>query len=256
MITLRFLSLSLRSQLQYRASFFLLVAGHFLSTFIDIFGIWVLFDRFKVIEGWTLPELCLIYGIIHMGFAIAESFARGFDTFNLMVKKGDFDRILLRPLSTLFQIAMQDVQFMRIGRFFQGFIVLIYGARQLDFTLFSSHVFLIFFSILGTASLFYGLFVIQGVISFWTVESVEVMNVVTYGGVVSCQYPISIYSKPFRMVFTFVIPLACVGYYPVAAMLQKGSPFGLIAPIFGFLFLFFSFQLWHLGVRRYRSTGS
>ncbi len=242
--------------MQYRASFFLLASGHFLSTFVDIFAIWVLFDRFKIIKDWTLPEVCLIYGIMHMGFAIAESFARGFESFGQMVKKGDFDRVLLRPLSTLFQIAVQEMQFMRIGRFLQGLIVLIIGAYQLSFSLFSFHAPLILFSILGTASLFYGLLVVQGAVCFWTTEGIDVMNVTTYGGVLTGQYPLSIYSKPFRMVFTFLIPLACVGYYPIAALLQKVPLLGLAAPIFGFIFLWLSSRIWHLGVRRYRSTGS
>ena len=91
----RLIGVSVRSQMQYRASFFMLAAAHFISTFVDILGIWILFDRFKMVQGWTLEELALIYGIMHMGFATAEASARGFDTFSLMVKNGDFDRVLL-----------------------------------------------------------------------------------------------------------------------------------------------------------------
>src|SRR5258708_3126386 len=93
----RLIGVSVQSQMQYRASFFMLAATHFISTFVDILGIWVLFDRFKVVQGWTLGELALIYGIMHMGFAAAEASARGFDKFSQMVKSGDFDRFLLRP---------------------------------------------------------------------------------------------------------------------------------------------------------------
>ena len=252
-------NISLRSQMQYRASFFMLSISHFLSTFADILGIWVLFDRFKMVQGWTLPELCLIYGIIHMGFASAEAFARGFDTFSEMIKHGEFDRILLRPMSTLFQIAVSEVQFMRIGRFLQGLAVLLWGANELHFSLFSLHALVIFFSIIGTMSLFYGLFIIQGAISFWTVETLELMNITTYGGVSAGQYPISIYNKVFQLIFTFFIPLACVAYYPIATLLRQTSIpiwLGLIAPVAGLIFLFFACQFWHLGVRHYRSSGS
>jgi ABC-2 type transport system permease protein len=79
-------SVALRSQLQHRASFLMLTFSHFVSTFLEIFGIWVLFDRFKVIQGWTLAELSLIYGIMNMGFAASEALARGFDTFSQIVK--------------------------------------------------------------------------------------------------------------------------------------------------------------------------
>ena len=260
MLLWQFFTLSLRTQLQYRISFFLLTLSQFVSTFVDILAIWVLFDRFKTLQGWSLPELCLIYGIIHMGFAIAESCARGFDHFAQMIRYGDFDRVLLRPISTIFQVAVYEIQFMRIARFFQGLVVLLYGAHALHFSLFSLNALVIMFSIFGTASLFYGLFVIQAAVSFWTVESLEVMNITTFGGLQTGQYPISIYSKPFRLIFTFLIPLACVGYYPIAVLLHKNDTLplwiGVLTPVFGFAFLLISFQLWHLGVRHYRSTGN
>lgn len=255
----KLISVSIRSQMQYPSSFLMLSIAYFVGTFIDILGIWVLFDRFQMVKGWTLYEVGIIYGIIHMGFAIAETFARGFDTFGQMIKQGDFDRLLLRPISPLVQVAAREIHIMRIGRFLQGLIVLIWSAHHLSFSLFSVHALVMFFSILSTASLFYGLLIIQATISFWTIETLELMNITTYGGVHTAQYPMSIYTKPFRLIFTFFIPLACVGYYPIATLLRLETIpiwLGMIAPIAGFAFLFLACLLWRLGVLHYRSTGS
>lgn len=245
--------------MQYPASFLMLSLGHFFGTFIDILGIWVLFDRFKVVQGWTLFEVGLIYGIVQMGFALAEAFARGFDTFHQMVKQGDFDRILLRPLSPLFQIAIAEVQIMRIGRFLQGLVVLIWSLRAFSFPFFSLPTLMIPLSVLGVASLFYGLFVIQATISFWTIETLELMNITTYGGVHIGQYPMSLYKKSFRLIFTFVIPLACVAYYPITAFLKPNEVplfLGIISPVAGFIFLYFACRFWRLGIKYYCSTGN
>jgi ABC-2 type transport system permease protein len=252
-------SVALRSQLQHRASFLMLTFSHFVSTFLEIFGIWVLFDRFKVIQGWTLAELSLIYGIMNMGFAASEALARGFDTFSQIVKNGDFDRYLLRPLGTLFQIATKDVQLMRLGRFCQGLLVLIWGFLQLNLHFLSIDTLVIILAVIGTTSLFYGLFVIQATLAFWTTETLEIMNITTYGGVEAGQYPMSIYPWAFRLIFTCVIPLACVAYYPIATLLKhEDLPIwiGAIAPLSGLLFLFLACQLWKLGVRHYHSTGN
>jgi ABC-2 type transport system permease protein len=254
---LKLLSISLRSQMQYRASFFMLSASHFLGTFVDILGIWVLFDRFNLVKGWTFPEIGLIYGIMNVGFALSEAFSRGFDTFAQIIKYGDFDRLLLRPLSPLFQVAVKEVHVMRIGRFLQGLIVLSWSFNHLSLTF--SSLFLILFSIVGAACLFYGLFVIQATVSFWTIESLELMNILTYGGLQTGQYPISIYDRGFRLMFTFVIPIACVAYYPVALLLGRGAIpfwFGAFFPATGIVFLYLACQFWHFGVRHYRSTGS
>lgn len=255
----RLIRVSIRSQMQYRASFLILTATHFIGTFVDIMGIWVLFDRFKMVQGWTLAELALIYGIMHMGFAAAESSARGFDTFSLIVKNGDFDRILLRPCGTLLQVAARDFQMMRIGRFFQGLVVLLWSCQELHLSLASFQGVMIGLSLIGTASLFYALFVIQATLSFWTTETLELMNIATYGGLESGQYPMSIYNTGFRLFFTLVIPLACVAYYPVAVMLRHETLplwMGALFPVAGIVFLLATCQLWRVGVRHYHSSGS
>ncbi len=259
MLFFKLVGVSIRSQMQYPASFLMLAAAHFFSTFVDMVGVWVLFDRFNMVKGWTLFEVGLVYGVVQMGFALAEGFARGFDTFSQMVKYGDFDRVLLRPISPLFQMAVREVQVLRVGRFLQGLTILIWSASELSLSLFSFHMLVIVFSILGSACLFYGLFVIQATVSFWMIEALELMNVVTYGGLQMGQYPMSIYTKPFRLAFTLIIPLACVAYYPIATLLSHESlPFwlGLISPLAGMVFLFLACKLWHLGVRHYSSTGS
>ncbi|WP_068469353.1 ABC transporter permease [Candidatus Protochlamydia phocaeensis] len=250
---------SFKSQMQHRASFFMLAIAHFISTFVDIFGIWVLFARFKVIQGWTLEELALIYGIMHMGFAAAEAIARGFDTFSTLIKQGDFDRLLLRPTGTLFQVATREFQLMRIGRFFQGLAVLLWGCHQLHLPFLSLSSLILSLALIGTTCLFYGLFIIQATLCFWTTETLEIMNITTYGGLESGQYPMSIYHPSFRLFFTFVIPLACVAYYPLAVMLKhEALPLwtGMLLPLAGVAFLGLSCQLWKIGVSRYQSTGN
>ena len=215
----------------------MLVFAHFLSTFVDIVGIWILIDRFHVIQGWNFEELALIYGIMQMGFSLAETTGRGFDNFGVLIKSGDFDRVLLRPLGTLFQIAARDAQFIKIGRFFQGLIILLWGADKLHFSLLSSHAAIIALCTLSTASLFYGLMVLQATLAFWTTETLELMHITTYGGLQTGQYPITIYNKSFQLFFTFVIPISCVAFYPVATLLHHNSlPFwigSVGAPLLG-----------------------
>src|SRR2546423_14338654 len=108
--------------MQYRASFLMLAAGQLLITGIDFLGIWALFSRFGSLRGWRLPEVALFYGVTNVAFAIAEAFGRGFDQFSNLVKSGDFDRLLLRPRGTAFQVAGMELQLMRCGRLIQGIV--------------------------------------------------------------------------------------------------------------------------------------
>lgn len=250
---------SFRAQLQYKASFLMLSAASFISIFMDFIGVWVLFSRFKIVKGWTLDEIFIIYGIVHMGFAIAEAFARSFDRFSLLVKNGDFDRILLRPLGSLFQVAASHVQIVKIGRFLQGLMILTIGYVKLHLTFFSLTTLMVVFSVAGTVALFYGIFILQATLVFWTKETLELMNIATYGAREAGQYPMSIYNTAFRMFFTVILPLACVAYFPAASFLHHENlswKIGLLTPLVGFVFLFLACKFWKKGVRHYSSSGS
>ncbi len=252
-----------RCQLQYRASFIMQVAGRMAMYGLEAVVVAALFDRFGSIKGWRLPEVLLFYGVVHVAFALAEATGRGFDVFDRMVKTGDFDILLLRPRSTALQVAVHDFQLMRVGRLVQGLAVMACGLATAGIGWRWHHALLLLAATAGAACLFYGLFVLQATLSFWTVESLEVMNMFTYGGVQTTQYPMEIYRRWFQRFFVFVVPLGCVTYLPLVALLGREdalfhSPAWVqcSAPAMGALFLAASLWLWGYGVRHYRSTGS
>lgn len=258
----RYLDVSVRGQLQYRGSFVMSTIGHFLITGVEFVGILVLFQRFGSIQGWRLPEVALCYGIANLAFSISDAFTRGFDMFSVLVKSGDFDRLLVRPRSTALQLAGQELVLRRIGRFAQGLAVLLWSAHALNLAWSPAKVLLAVAATLGGACLFSGLFVLQATLAFWTTETLEIVNTLTYGGVETAQFPLSIYRPWFRKFFTGVIPLASISYFPALAILDRGSASGVPsllqwgAPLVGLAFLLVALQAWKVGVRHYCSTGS
>jgi ABC-2 type transport system permease protein len=260
---MRLLGLSIRAQMQYRASFVLLAMGQFVVTGIEILGIWALFARFGELVPWSLAQVAFFYGVVNVAFSFTDAFARGFDLFgNQFVKTGNFDRLLLRPRSTVLQVAGQEFTLFRIGRLFQGLAVLVWAVVVLDVDWTVWRIVLLGVALTATFALFYGLVICQATLSFWTTESLEIMNTVTYGGVETAQYPLAIYQRDFRRFFTYVIPLGCVTYFPLVAILGVDDPLGtgfafqVLAPVAGFVFLGAALVLWHFGVRHYTSTGS
>ena len=258
----RFMGISLRGQMQYRASFIMLTIGHFIAAGAEFLAIWALFARFGGLKGWTLAEAALFYGIINIAFAFSEGVGAGFDGFAGMVRSGEFDRVLLRPRSSVLQIAGRECQLRRVGRLGQGLVILVWGATSLGISWTAPRTLLILAAVLGGACLFYGLFILQATMCFWTIESLEIVNTVTYGGVEAAQFPLTIYRQWFRRFFTFVVPLACITYFPALAILGRQDPLGssivfqYLAPLIGLAFLGVALRVWQIGVRHYRSTGS
>ena len=258
----RYAAISIQGQMQYRASFVMLTAGYFLLTGLDFAALWVLFSHFGSIQGWTLPEVGLLYGMVNIAFAVAEGAARGFDTFGTWVRSGDFDRLLLRPRSAALQLVGQELHLLRIGRFLQGLAVLLWAQYALQVDWSAATVALATGAIVGGVCLFFGLFVLQATLAFWTTEGLEIANALTNGGTEAAQFPFVIYPSWFRRFFTYVVPLAGITYLPALAILGRTDPLGStlliqwLSPAAGVVFLLIALRVWNLGVRHYCSTGS
>ena len=259
----RYISASLRAQTQYPLATAMLTLGHCAATAIEILGVWALFHRFGSVGGWSFGEVALFYALVNTAFSVADLLGRGFDVFGTdFVRTGAFDRVLLRPRTAALQLAGYEVRLSRIGRLLQGLAVLVLATRLAPIDWDPASVAVAIGAVVGGAALILAILVFQAALAFWTVESLEIANVLTYGGVQAAQYPLNIYAAWFRRFLTFGVPLACVAYYPVLAILKRADPLGApdwilpFTPVAGFVFLALSFLAWRAGVARYTSTGS
>ncbi len=259
----RLVGASLSGQARYPASALMLTLGQFLATGIEVVAVWALFHRFGDVQGWRIGEVALFYGLVNCMFAIADALGRGFDVLGSeFLRTGAFDRLLLRPRPLALQLMGHDLRISRLGRLLQGLLVLAFATTQAGITWTPAAVAVALLAIAGGVALFLGILVLQGTLSFWTVESLEIANVLTYGGVQAAQYPLALYARWFRAVLTFAVPLACVAYYPALVILGKPDPLGapdwlgMVSPLAGFAFLAAAFGAWRLGLRHYASTGS
>ncbi len=262
-LLLAYYAVSLRAQLQYRTSFVMSFLASALATGVEFLGIWALFARFGPLEGWSLAEAAVLYGIVNGAFAVADLLAGSLERFGSeFVRTGDYDRLLLRPRPTLLQLMGQDFQLRRLGRLAQALAVLVWALATVGAELTPVGAGVLLFAFLGALALFTGLLFAHSALGFWTVESLEIGNVLTYGGTQTAQYPIVIYHRFLRRFFTWVVPIACVSYFPVVFALGIDDPLGstpivqILAPLTGPLFLLATLGLWRLGEWRYASTGS
>lgn len=260
---LRLVAQSVRAQLQYRVSFLLMAFGSFVASVVEAIGIWALFERFGRLGEWELGHVAFLYGLVNAAFASCEALGRGFDVFARdFVKTGAFDRVLLRPRSTVLQLAGHELQMHRLGRLVQGLLVLGVGMALLDIDWTVWRVGLLLLTFLAALAFFYALFIVQATLAFWTTESLELINTLTYGGTETAQYPLAIYRPWFRRFFTYVVPLGCISYFPAVAIFGIDDPLGtsrlfqIVSPLAGFAFLGLALGFWRFGIRRYTSTGS
>jgi len=253
----KYFSIHLKSQMQYKTSFFLTVLGQFLTSFSVFLSIYFMFERFNQVDGFTYTEVLLCFAIVLMAFSFAECFVRGFDTFSAVISNGEFDRIMVRPRSVIFQVLAAKIEFSRIGRLMQAIIVFVYAipASGIDWTI--DKVITMLFMLVSGFAVFSGLFIVYASFCFFTIEGLEFMNIFTDGGREFGRYPLSIYGEGVLKFFTFVIPSALFQYYPFLYLIgRSNNRFYMFLPLVGILFLIPCYCFWRFGLRHYKSTGS
>lgn len=255
---LKSILMDIKCKLQYKLSFILLTISTALNTFATFIGAVILLNKFGNIDGWTLNEILFTMGVAFFGFSITEMFGRGMDMFYKQVKQGLLDRILVRPRSITLQVLCSDFEPYKIGRLLESIVLLIYGIVTLNIKWSLYKVIVLLIMNIGSVVLFFSILVLKASFSFWTIEGMEFMNILSDGGREVASYPISIYRKWFANIFTYVIPFGCVNYFPLLYLLDKNdAPFWYgLTPLVTLIFMAISFAVWKYGLSQYKSTGS
>lgn len=260
----RLLSIQLRSQMTFRLSFWidlvstgLLNISYFASTYLVL-------ERFGNISGWTIAELAFIYGMAEVSFGIMDMVFSGFDPdyFTLFIRQGALDQVLLRPVSVIAQIFGSRFLLRRFGRIFQGLFVLIYAFANLGTVWSAAKLAYLPVVIVSQILAMGALFMMGATLVIWTVQPIEAVNIITYGGVEMMSYPASIYGSWLRGLFTYLVPLIFLNYYPALFFLDRPDPLGFpvfapfLAPLVGLGMLWLALRFWRFGLEHYQSTGT
>jgi ABC-2 type transport system permease protein len=258
----RLIGARIRAQMQYRASFLLMTMVSFVVTGSDLLAILILFNYFGELAGWQAGEVALLYGLAMVAFGLSEMVAAGFDVFPQAIRQGEFDRVLLRPVGIFIQVLSADFQLRRLGRVAQGGMALMLAVAWTSIAWTPFKVFYLLVVLVSGFVMFSALLVLGAVLCFWTVQSIEIVNTVTYGGTEMASYPLPIYHELLQRFFTFVVPLAFVSYFPALYLLDRPEGQHLpgwlpgMTPVAAAMLALMAWLAWQMGVRRYQSTGS
>lgn len=260
----KLLSIQLRSQMQFRVSFWLDVLTTILLNGSYFFSVYLVLQRFETIAGWNLGEIAFLIGLIETSFGTMDMIFSGFDDANFaqFILRGTLDQMLLRPVNVTVQVLGSKFLLRRLGRITEGVIIfcislsLLHVHWTLGKLLFLPVVFVSQVIAMGA------LFIMGSVLTIWTLQPVEAVNILTYGGNELMSYPMTVYPRLMRDFFTYVMPFIFLNYYPALFFLDKPDPLGLpvfapfLAPLVAAGMMAAALWLWAFGLRHYQGAGT
>ena len=253
----KFLSLHLKNDLEYKASFIINFITQSLLVFATYFVILSLFSKFGILKDYTIYQILLVYACIQFGFSVNKVFNRGFDNFEVLIRNGELDRMLTRPRNIYLQIMGSDIDYSRSTRTIQSIIILFIAIANLEIVWSFDKILTLLFMLISSCVIFFNIFLLGAAFCFVTIQGIEVKNVFTDGGREMAQYPMDIYKKEFRLFFTYIIPFGLVNYYPLHYIIGKSdNPLFIFLPLLVFLYTPICAFIFNKAMKKYTSTGS
>lgn len=245
-------------RLAYRGDFLISVATTLAATFFGITVVFLIFGRVKQLLGWTFYEILFLYGFSLLPMSLFSTISLNLYYFNeTYIVQGKFDRVLLRPLHSLFQILFEQFRLESLSDTVLGLFLISVCAGRLNLSLgFVEWLYLGLAAVCGCV-IYVAIFLMLTAVAFWMEDRVgiipPVFNMLTFG-----RYPLDIYNGFVRFLLSWIVPFGFASFYPTAALLRKETYrfYGLITPLVAAVFLTLAILVWNRGVRNYSSTGS
>ncbi len=244
--------------MSYRFDFIISLLGIIFVNLSGFVSFWIIFKNFPSLLGWSYYEMLFLYGFSLIALTPVQCF---FDNnWNLMtyVLSGDFIKYCFKPMNLYFYYISEVFDIKGIGQLGIGIFILVHSWTNLHLS-FSFLILLKLILALIASSLF-----MIGIMNFASASSFYIVNGAYFVMVLSnkfkdyAKYPVSIFNGVIRFVFTFLIPVAFMAYFPSLEFIDGKTPVFLtyFTPIYGIIFFYISYRFWLRGAKRFNGTGS
>lgn len=245
-------------RVSYRGDFLVSLITSFAATIFSLGFVVILFQKASQLKGWRFEEVVFLYGFSLIPYGIFNVISLNlYDFGNNYIIEGKFDRVLLRPVSSLFQVLFEAFRIESFQEVFTGTFCMWWATRRLHIPWTPFKFAMLFFFGLCAAIIYVSIFLILSTVSFWFEDRIgvhpPVWNVIAFG-----RYPLSIYSGAVQFFLCWIIPFGLASFYPSVRLLGRAvaPEYIRFVPVVAAVFLTLAISLWNFGTRHYSSTGS
>jgi ABC-2 type transport system permease protein len=253
-----YLSNSIKSRLAYREDFLSGFVAGLMQQLIGVLFIVSLFVRVPSLRGWRREEIFFIFGFSQVALGVFFTFFSNLlELSERYIIEGNFDRVLLRPMNSFFQVITERIYWEEISTLLVGCSMMTYALSKMHLQLGAFDYLVTGALVLSSCAIYLAIFTILVSLTFWFNDRGSVVSVMLMLEGFS-RYPVTIFNRVVRIILTFIIPYAFTAFFPSMYVLGKSrySLYVWMTPAVAVIFFIIAVLVWRSGARAYESTGS
>lgn len=247
---------ALQTKLEYRADFVLGLAGAFGFQLASMGMLGVLLHSSSLLGGWSGPEILLLFGLTALTQGLSELFFNHIWYVPLYVVRGQFDRLLTYPVSTLPFFLVTSPELHAFGNLISGTLLFSIGASKLGLP-WTAWALLPWWAACGCL-IHSSVLTLCGALSFRIMGSYGQHYWVSNALLQASRYPLNIYPRLMQGILLVLLPFGLINYVPASALTQR-LPLGLaivVPALAAAISVAVAWTAFNSSLRRYESSGS
>lgn len=251
------LRMSITSGAQYRLEFVLRGAMSLFWVVVALIPVVAVFQQRPEVAGWSYAEALVVVG----WFTFLKAVLEGAVTPSLTavvegVRTGALDFVLLKPADAQFLVSTAKFEPWRVLDFAGALAILGYAFHALGRWPSPRNVLVATTLLLVAVLLLYSIWILVVSASFWVVR-VDNLSYLLGSIFDAARWPVTVFPRVLRFVFTFVFPLALMTTLPAEALLGRLSAATAWAAVGGGVaFAAIARLVWLRAIRAYTSASS
>ncbi|MFF0339026.1 ABC transporter permease [Kribbella sp. NPDC004875] len=253
---------ALRAALQYRVNFWTTLMGGVAYQGTQLLFLGVLLGKFGMIAGWGFPEIAFVFAMRLASHALYVVPFGSLRLTDLIVRDGEFDRVLLRPVNPFLQVITRGFPLMSLGDALLGAGALVIFSWHAPVDWDALKIVYLLLAVIGGGLVETGIQTFFCGLSFIATSTFSLRIFADNSITQFSGYPLTMFGRGVFYGFCTVFPMAFIAFLPATVLLGKTSdvplPLWLVvaSPLVGPVVLALGYAFFIRMLPTYSSPGS
>ncbi len=210
----------------------------------------------STVAGYAQGEVLLFFAVMTIIDLSLQLFFRGLMAFPQIIRNGDFDAALSKPVNAFFWAACRMFDLMDFITVPAALWMLWYAIHLLPYTPALSAILTSIGLLICGLLIGFSMNVVTAAVCFWTLSIENAYWLYRDLAYVS-RFPPEIYPRSIQFIFTIALPFIVIVSFPAKALMGQIAPLWILgAIIITLIWIAFAAWIWQRGLKHYTSASS